>query len=286
MVKVFKKFFFILITFSLLFFPIWSLSFFGKNNRSFVDKVNHSGYISQIDDDQMELTEILFFPDEVAALPESMDEKIFYKGFEEDILEKYKREFGYVGVYQSIGESTFITEFDAFEYSFGLSTSVKEETEKKKKFALFMWRRFAELYLDMYLRTNKNFRFVYKVKQAVSNVGLSAGKKDYKFKVRYALASNELKFTIKNPQKIGNYLIFDFDSSKILPRSLQDVIVHLGIPIDKKYEAQFFYAIKTEHLIFIVRNEFSDSRYLSLNIENKFEKKKEYTVTLGLSMLY
>src|SRR6185436_14163455 len=68
----------------------------------------------------------------------------------------------------------------------------------RRQFAEYMMRRLTEYHTDNVLKTEPQFRKIYEVKQAMSNLNVTIASQ-YRFELNYSFVGNYMKGTFTNP---------------------------------------------------------------------------------------
>ena len=154
---------------------------------------------------------------------------------------RYEREFGRTEAERNINMSN---RFSFFEYPGGKQEDILSHEERKRKFAEFMFRRWAEPHVDKYFKSNRDFVPIHELKDRIANVDVEV-KKGYKVKLNYSYSGNYLDVKLDNPYKIATKITYQMKNG-VGPSSVEKTIYSASYPIDPLNTIGAFYEVERD----------------------------------------
>ncbi|MEQ1664097.1 MAG: hypothetical protein ABL927_01825 [Bdellovibrionales bacterium] len=154
------------------------------------------GYVWNVVEERAQVVhEVIIAPD-ISTNKIRLVDEIFTQKLSKEFSKEFRNRFGY-------------TEFEQLQFTSdrtvqagvtGRLVPVAEYLDKQEKFGQFMGKELTEYHVDKYLRSGKNTRKIYEVKQKISNVEVKTASGS-KLKLKYRLSSNRLNVILERPSE-------------------------------------------------------------------------------------
>ncbi|MBX7231447.1 MAG: hypothetical protein K1X29_05120 [Bdellovibrionales bacterium] len=152
-----------------------------------------------------------------------------------ELQTRYEQDFGRNDTernYHDISKYTFLDSPGA------KSESIQNYNDRQRSFGSFMIKKILEHHVDLFLKSRKEVRPVYQLKDRLSNINLTV-KKGYKIHVRYSLSGNSLETRLDNPYEITTKLTLQMGSG-FGPSKIERSIFSLEYPWSKTMTYTFY----------------------------------------------
>ncbi len=157
---------------------------------------DHPGYLTTIEGERnLRIFEIAPVP-QLPPPEKPLSEKIFTTELTNEFKERYRYEFG-----QTEAEriSFFPNPYSYYEATGGeFSGTALEDSEKKRDFGVYMFRRLAEFHFDHYAKNEPAVRPVWELKERIRQVKVEVSP-GYTLAANYSFSGNYLESSLVNP---------------------------------------------------------------------------------------
>ena len=243
------------------------------------------GYTDNVDD------EIASEPEEMILLEKpaflngpTLHDKIFNSELTNEFIFRYQQQFGVTEQEQNY----FLTSQQGY-YLSPTGPLATAQDAARNQFAQYMLKRLAEYHTENILKTDPDFKKVYEVKQAVSNMKLDIDKST-KVDMTYSFVGNFLKTTVTNPF-VTSYLTVTMNPGSIVPTAPSEIFLQESKSLTPTVSGQAGYTFYDRDMRFGVSKLLAPG--VSTNISESFhlaglsvDSSREGLTMLGFGMTF